>query len=189
MPESEIDRRGFVLGLAGTAAAGWLAENLPALRTTAAYAASVESQQPYEFFTPDEAREFDAVSAQIVPTDDTPGAREAHVVRFVDHYLATVFTSSQSDFRNSLKLLGDAVAASGATHRSFATLSGAEQIALLVNFEKTNRAAFGVCRGATMTGMFSDPSHGGNFNKVGWKLTGYDNRYSWTPPFGYYDRV
>jgi hypothetical protein len=40
-----------------------------------------------------------------------------------------------------------------------------------------------------MLGMFIDPIHGGNFNKVGWKMIGFEDRYSWTPPFGYYDRV
>jgi hypothetical protein len=40
-----------------------------------------------------------------------------------------------------------------------------------------------------MLGMFSHPMHGGNFNKVGWNLIGFEDRYSWTPPFGYYDRV
>ena len=40
----------------------------------------------------------------------------------------------------------------------------------------------------TMTGMFAHPEHGGNFGKIGWKLIGYEDRYSWVPPFGYYDR-
>ncbi len=189
MTESEVNRRDFVFGAASAAVSAWLATHGAELHATAAYAASATSQQPYEFFTADEAREFDAISAQIVPTDDTPGAREAHVVRFLDHYLATVFSNGQSDFRKSLTQLSDAVAASGAGHRSFATLSDADQIALLLNFEKSNRASFNVFRGATMTGMFSDPVHGGNFRKVGWKLNGYEDRYSWTPPFGYYDRV
>src|SRR5450756_2766415 len=84
MPESEVNRRECVCGLAAAAASAWLATHLPELRATAAYAASVGPEEPYEFFTPAQARDFDAISAQIVPTDDTPGAREAHVVRFVD---------------------------------------------------------------------------------------------------------
>jgi gluconate 2-dehydrogenase gamma chain len=84
MPESEVNRREFVFGLAGAAASAWLATHLPELRATAAYVASVGPEEPYEFFTPAQARDFDAISAQIVLTDDTPGAREAHVVRFVD---------------------------------------------------------------------------------------------------------
>jgi hypothetical protein len=36
--------------------------------------------------------------------------------------------------------------------------------------------------------MFASPSYGGNRNLVGWKLLGFDDRFAWQPPFGYYDR-
>jgi gluconate 2-dehydrogenase gamma chain len=189
MLESEVNRREFVFDLAGVAASAWLATHLPELRGIAAYAGSVAPEQPYEFFTADEAREFDAISAQIVPTDETPGAREAHVVRFGDRYFATVFKGAQPTFRNDFKLLADAVAEKTPGSRSFAALSDADQIAFLTTFEKANPVSFGHFRSITMLGMFSDPIHGGNFNKVGWKLIGFEDRYAWTPPFGYYDRV
>jgi gluconate 2-dehydrogenase gamma chain len=35
--------------------------------------------------------------------------------------------------------------------------------------------------------MLSNPEYGGNFNKMGWKLIGFDDRFSWAPPFGWYD--
>ncbi len=38
-----------------------------------------------------------------------------------------------------------------------------------------------------MFGVFSDPSHGGNRDKAGWAMIGFDNRHAWQPPFGYYD--
>lgn len=186
--EFKVDRRDFVFSLAATTSAAWLTTHLPELRAIAAYAGSVSPQQPYEFFTPDEAREFDAISAQIVPTDDTPGAREAHVVRFADRYLATVLTDAQPTFRNDFKVLADAVAERTSASRSFAALNDAEQIACLTTFEKAQPTSYHDFRGLTMLGMFSDPIHGGNFNKVGWKLIGFEDRYSWQPPFGYYDR-
>ncbi len=189
MPESGVNRRDFIFGLGGAAAAAWLATHGCELRAIAAYAASVAPEQPYEFFTPDQARDFDAISAQIVPTDDTPGAREAHVVRFLDRSFATIFKEFQPRFQNDFKLLGDAVAEKTPGSRSFAALSDADQIAFLTAFEKTNPVSFGFFRGGTMLGMFSHPMHGGNFNKVGWKLIGFEDRYSWAPPFGYYDRV
>ena len=189
MTPSGINRRNFVFGLAGGAASTWLAAHAAELRAVAAYAASAAPQQPWEFFTAEEAREFDAISAQIVPTDDTPGAREAHVVRFNDRWLATMQKEAQPVFRNDLKLLGDAVAAKTGNTRSFAALSDADQIGLLVAFEKSTPVSFNHFRGATLQGMFSHPIHGGNFNKVGWTLQGFEDRYSWLPPFGYYDRV
>ena len=189
MRESRVNRRDFVFGLAGTAASTWLAVHAPALRAVAAYAATVDPSEPYAFFTVEQAREFDAISAQIVPTDDTPGAREARVVRFADRYFATAFKAQQPRMRNDFKLLGDAVAKKTPGSRSFASLSDADQIAFLTAFETTDRAVFDDFRALTMLGMFSHPVHGGNAGKVGWKLIGFEDRHSWTPPFGYYDRV
>ena len=35
--------------------------------------------------------------------------------------------------------------------------------------------------------MFADPSWGGNREKSGWKLLGFDDRAIWQSPFGFYD--
>ena len=43
-------------------------------------------------------------------------------------------------------------------------------------------------RGATIAGMFSNPEYGGNRDKIGWKLLGFEDRFSWAAPFGWYDR-
>ena len=189
MTETGVDRRDFVFGLAGTAVGAWLAAHLPELRATAAYAASVAPDEPYEFFTSEQALDFDAISAQIIPTDDTPGAREAHVVRFVDRYVATVAKDEQPGLQDGFRRLGDAVAERTPGSRSFAALSDTDQIEFLTQLERSLPDVFDEFRDLTMLGMFSDPMHGGNFNKVGWKLIGFEDRHSWKPPFGYYDRV
>jgi hypothetical protein len=36
--------------------------------------------------------------------------------------------------------------------------------------------------------MLASPEHGGNFEKIGWKMIGFDDRFVWTAPFGWYDR-
>ena len=48
---------------------------------------------------------------------------------------------------------------------------------------------FGALLFPTMAGMFTNPSYGGNANKVGWALMGFTDQFSWKPPFGYYDRA
>ncbi len=189
MTEFRVDRRDFIFGLASTAGAGWLAAHGAELRAIAEYAAALQPEQAFEFFTPEQAREFDSISAQIVPTDETPGAREANVVRFVDRYLATIARNGQPQFLTDLQRLGDAVAARMPASRSFASLSDADQVTCLTAFEQSNRGAFDRFRSLTMLGLFSDPIHGGNSNRVGWKLIGFEDRHAWVPPFGYYDRV
>jgi gluconate 2-dehydrogenase gamma chain len=189
MGTSGSNRREFLFDMAGAATAAWLTSHGLELRAIAAHVVSAPADEPYEFFTPEQAREFDAISAQIVPTDETPGAREAHVVRFVDRYAATIGKAQQPGWQQAFKELGDAVAKKTPGNRSFAALSDAEQIAFLTELEQAHPWGLGGWRYFTMLGMFSDPIHGGNFNKVGWKMIGFDDRYSWTPPFGYYDSV
>ena len=188
MSESGVNRRDFFFGLAGAGVGTWLVAHASELGAISAHAASVTPDEPYEFFTPEQARDFDAITARIVPTDDTPGALEANVVRFVDRFLATVGKDDQPEMKNHFKLLGDAVAEKTPGSRSFAALNDAGQIALLTQMEKSHRGVFGDFRYYTMLGMFSHPMHGGNFNKVGWKLIGYEDRASWEAPFGFYDR-
>ena len=50
---------------------------------------------PCRFFTPQQAADFDAFAAQIIPTDDTPGAREANVVHFTDYAAQHVRAASK----------------------------------------------------------------------------------------------
>ena len=50
------------------------------------------------FLTPEEARQVDAITVQIIPTDDTPGAREAGALYFVDRSLHTWAAASATPF-------------------------------------------------------------------------------------------
>jgi gluconate 2-dehydrogenase gamma chain len=185
--EAPMERREFLENMAGTAMVGFFGASLTDMRRAGAYAASVAAQEPYEFLTADQARLFDAVSAQIVPTDDTPGAREAHVVRFVDHALATFLKGRRGTITGALADL-DKFSRAAKGKLAFDNRSAADQTAVLLEFEKKKNQSFNVLRGATMAGMFSHPEHGGNFNRIGWKLIGYEDRYSWAAPFGFYDR-
>ena len=142
----------------------------------------------YEFLTADQARLLDVVTAHIVPTDDTPGAREAHVVRYIDHSLATFFSDFQKDFSGLLAEFNEFMATFRPDGASFLQLTHSEQIAALRDLERLKPDVFFPLRGMTMEGMFSHPVHGGNYQKIGWRWIGYVDQYSWAPPFGYYDR-
>jgi len=183
-----MQRRDFVesvtAGLAGAlGAASW--SQLTAL---SANAAAVPETASYEFLTPDQAKLLDVITAHLIPTDDTPGAREAKVVRFIDHALATIFKDNQKDFTKTLADFAEFTSHYRPDGASFLELSPSEQIDAISEVERLKPDVFWDLRGATMTGMFAHPEHGGNFGKIGWKLIGYEDRYSWVPPFGYYDR-
>ena len=178
-----MHRRAFLESMA----VGAFGASLADLRRAGEFAASAGPQQPYEFLNAEQARILDAASALIVPTDDTPGAREAHVVRFADHALATFLAERRTAVTNALSQLND-YARFEKGNTAFADRPPADQLRVLKGFEKKHPAPFNVLRNMTMAGMFSSPEHGGNFNRVGWQLIGYEDRYSWTAPFGAYDR-
>ena len=92
--------------------------------------------QTYRFFTPQQAAEFDAFSAQIIPTDDTPGAREANVVHFTDYVLSTIDRDQQAPVNDAFKALQEQVAKTVPGATSFAAITPAQQIAVMKAMEK-----------------------------------------------------
>jgi gluconate 2-dehydrogenase gamma chain len=190
MSGSELNRRDFVAAVTGVGVSAWMAADPAVLRPVVNFVANARPQDKYDVLSPEQVRELDAVTSTIVPTDDTPGAREAKVVRFIDRSLATWAKDQKPQVENALKVLGDFVAKKQKGNRSFAAVPVAQRTKLLQDFEQAHGGEFnGGFHFATMAGMFANPSYGGNENKVGWKLVGFDDRFSWQAPFGYYDRV
>jgi gluconate 2-dehydrogenase gamma chain len=144
-----------------------------------------------------------AVARLIPADDIGPGAKEAGVAAFIDLQLASAwgigdhfysqgpflagtpqqgyqlaFTPSQM-FR--LGFAGLDRSARKAHGAAFADLAPAQQDALLAQAE-SGKLDFGTLPSATffsallditMEGFFGDPIHGGNRDKVGWKLVGF----------------
>ena len=140
---------------------------------------------PFTVLSPGEAAELGAIVSQIIPSDDTPGAREAGVVYFIDHALATFDSDKRELYTKGL----DATRRKGAElfpSQRIADLRPEQQIQLLQAIEKTG--FFEQVRTHTIMGFFGNPSYGGNRNGVGWKLIGFEDRFQFEPPFGYYDK-
>ena len=151
-----------------------------------AQAAGKSGPMTYRFFTPQQAAVFDAFAAQIIPTDNTPGAREANVAHFTDYVLSTIDSDQQKPVKDAFKALQTQVTKSVPGAISFAVLTSAQQIEIMKAMEKTPE--FGILRGFVITGFFGSPAlGGGNKNEVGWKLIGFEDKFLYQPPFGYYD--
>ena len=184
----DLTRRSFLAQATASLGVFYLGSLTPELLAQAhAHAQSAATSQSgsFRFFTPNQAVDFDAFSAQILPTDDTPGAREANVVHFADYLLSVFEPEQQGDTRNALKTLQEQTSKTVPGATSFAALTSAQQIEVMKAMEKT--PAFGILRGYTLTGCFCDPALGGNKDKVGWKLLGFEDTFLYKPPFGYYD--
>ena len=184
-----MQRRDFVEALSATLAGVMRAGRWTELTAVSAFASSLPIEAPYEFLTSDQARLLDVITAHLVPTDETPGAREAHVVRFMDHALATFFENMQKEFKETLDAFVESTSRYRPDNLAFLEMSSSDQVAALRELERLEPDVFFSIRNMTMLGMFSHPEHGGNYRNVGWQLIGYKAQYSWAPPFGYYDRA
>jgi gluconate 2-dehydrogenase gamma chain len=138
------------------------------------------------FLTAADAVDIEAVAAQIIPTDDSPGAREAGVVYFIDRALGTFFSQLASDYRAQLVTFQAGYRDRYPAARSFASLTSGQQIEFLKGIDKT--PFFTTTHLLTLLGMFTLPDYGGNRNGIGWKLIGFEDTHAFYPPFGYYDR-
>ena len=189
IPEDGYSRRTFLRVAGGALGGAWLTLDLSKV-AQAAHDARVAHEAagtpPTSFLSQAELADVDAISAQIIPTDDTPGAREAGVALFIDRALATFFGRMAPDFRSQLAAFRLRCQAQYPDAGSFAALSDAQQTEFLKQVERT--PFFERVRLLTLVGMFAMPKYGGNRDGVGWQLLGFQDEHIFTPPFGYYDR-
>jgi gluconate 2-dehydrogenase gamma chain len=172
-----LDRRALLKFGGGLWASALLGANMPAV---AAAAATAREQASYRSLSPALGAALDAAAARILPTTDTPGAREAGAVWFMDAMLA-------GDMAKAMPLMEAGVAQlDGAAGGSFADLPDARQDELLREIE--DGEFFGLLRFLTLAGTFTMSKYGGNRGKVGWDILGFERRHSWEAPFGHYDR-
>jgi hypothetical protein len=122
-----------------------------------------------------------AVADRLVPTDELgPGALPAGAVEYVGQALA-------GDDAHLLPAYVAGLTSLDATARdrhgaAFADVAAAEQDALLSELELGGSTAFfELVRRHVFEGMFGDPAYGGNRDRAGWALLGYDGPQAvWT---------
>jgi len=188
MSPQQRSRRQFLIESVAGLGGAWVAANYAGIIEAQAYvqqAASTGQPIKLAFFTEAQAAEVDAMAAQIIPTDSTPGAREARVLNFIDRALTTFEKDEQQAYVKGLQDLDAQTKKLFPSASRFSALSSDQQIQVLTAMEKT--PFFTLVRTHTVTGFFASPIHGGNYNKVGWKLVNYDDSLNHKPPFGYYD--
>lgn len=182
----EHTRREFVSTGATGLGVAWFVTRLPAIEAAARVAAGRRERGTLAVLTPEEAAELEAVAETILPAvDGRPGASQAGVIQFVDTALETFQAGALESVRTGLDGLQRLADARYPGAGPFSRLSGARRAELLREIQ--NDGFFATMRFLTVAGMFSLPSYGGNRDKLGWELLGFEDRFSWQPPFGYYD--
>jgi hypothetical protein len=183
----EFTRRIFLQGSGTLVGSTLLRAGVPAFVAVSQAACSARDEgAAFENITDAEARELLAIASRILPTTDTPGAREAGVIWFFDKTYGSIYADDLAGDRNMLADFQSGVAAAYPGAKLFSDLDESDQDAYLMSRQGT--AFFESVRFKTLAGVFGMNSWGGNQYDVGWKLVGMDGPpHAWSYPFGYYD--
>ena len=178
-------RRTFLTRTSGALGSGWLAAQWPAFLAVAGVACSQrDAQTGYANISEAMGDALSAIAGQIIPSDPAaPGAHEAGVIWFIDAWLGDRGAGMIPLLEDGIRQL-DAIAGGAG---SFAAAEFAEQTRMLRKTEQ--EPFFSAVRFLTIVGMFAMPEHGGNRDKSGWKLVGFQDQHAWQPPFGHYDAM
>jgi hypothetical protein len=182
MTNKQHSRREF-LGQSGSlAAGGWLSLTLPLIAASAQIACSRRDEgADFAHLESMDAIDIAAIAEQIMPSDDTPGASDTGVIWFIDTALGGFEEKSFQLVKNGLDQLNNSLT----NGKRFADLSWQQQTDVLKIHDSS--PLFKKLRFLTVAGMFSMPSRGGNKDKLGWALIGFEDRHAWQSPFGHYD--
>lgn len=183
MQPQDLSRRLFLQQSTGAAAATWARAIIPGLAAISQAACTAkEEQAPLTILGVEEATEFEAIASRIMPTTDTPGAREAGVIYFFDQSFGTFNAPMLPMLRRGL----EALQASVPNGQNFSDLTESEQDELLV--ANQGEPFFFLIRIMTFAGYFGMSEYGGNKDGIGWALLGMDpHTHAYESPFGYYD--
>jgi gluconate 2-dehydrogenase gamma chain len=182
-----LSRRNFLQSTGTLTGAAYLRMLAPGLAAISQAACSAKDEgAAFVILGADEARDFAAIAARIIPTTDTPGATEAGVIHFIDKAFAAEMSGQLEFARASLLEFNDALGSQHANAARLGDLSEDEQDAFLQTREATG--FFNLMWAMTIFGFFSMEKYGGNKDQVGWELIGFEGGHGpWQYPFGYYD--
>ncbi len=205
--DNDISRRGFLSQTLTGISAAWVSANWPAMLSAANHAhraAQSASLAKFDFFSPQQAAEVDAISARIIPSTDTPGAHEAGVVFFIDRALATFAKDNRTVYTDGLSELRVKTQEMFPSARRFSAATPEQQDQILQALDGQPPAAggrrsprgaaaqsfFETVRVHTIMGFLIDPDSDkrGNRDAAGWKAIGREPEHMFQPPFGYYDK-
>ncbi len=203
---TDLNRRNFLTRAGSAVSAVWISAHWPAIVAAAEHAhqaAKSASPAKFQFFSPEQAVEIDAITARIIPSDETPGAREAGVVYFIDRALTTFASDDQKTYREGIPSLQARLREIFPTAEKFSSVTPEQQDKILHSFNDQTASGRGIYRASadaspffetvrvhTIVGFLIDPEsgRGGNRDGVGWKVIGRDREHMFQPPFGYYDK-
>jgi gluconate 2-dehydrogenase gamma chain len=152
------------------------------------------TEQPYRFLSTEEADCIIALTEQIIPRDNYPGATDAGVIYYIDRQLSSVFHYDQQIYREGIESLQ--LACNDMHEKPFQDLPVPVQIMVMEEMEAGNlnsyswpggnlSSFFNLVMKHTMQAFYGSPIHGGNKDYVSFEMLQIDyplvigqNRYN-----------
>jgi gluconate 2-dehydrogenase gamma chain len=205
MKSNPTARREFLLQSGGAVAIAWANAQWPSILAAAQHAhqAAKSGNRHFDVLTPQQARNVEAIAAQIIPSDELPGAREAGVVFFIDRALKTFAKDTLPVYQSGLANVDELIAKQYPGAKTFADATPEQQEALMTILAESLIPSRGGLRRPGLTdsadfmqiiwqhtvyGFLADPDAGGNRDYAGWKAINRDPAHTFSPPFGFYDK-
>ena len=134
---------------------------------------------PWRSLSEDEARTLEAICDRIIPADQDPGAAWAGVVTYIDRQLEGPYHKLRKTYQ--LGIAGTNGTSLTMFGKLFVALTPQQQDAVLQTMDKgqaqgecwkqvSAKSFFDVVVSHTMQGFYGDPRHGGNRERVSWKM-------------------
>ena len=141
--------------------------------------ACVGSISPWRCLSEDEGRTLEAMCERIIPADQDPGAAWAGVATYIDRQLLGPYRKLRKTYR--LGLAGTNETSVEMLGKPFVALTPQQQDAVLQAMDKgqaqgerwkqvSAKSFFDLVLSHTMQGFYGDPRHGGNRERVSWKM-------------------
>jgi gluconate 2-dehydrogenase gamma chain len=139
----------------------------------------IGTSNPWRCLSEDEARTLEALVDRIIPADQDPGALWAGAANFIDRQLVGPYRKLQKTYRLGLTGIHEtSVAIFG---KRFTALAPEQRDEVLRALEKDQapgetwkrtsaKEFFDLVVSHTMQGFYGDPRHGGNRERVSWKM-------------------
>jgi gluconate 2-dehydrogenase gamma chain len=145
--------------------------------------ACAQTEGKWRFFTDAEALVIEAITEQIIPSDEDAGAKEANVINYLDKQLIGFFKKYQETYR--LGIAGVQQSSGIIFGGKFEALEWAQQTEVLQRMEagtadgdiwqtESAQAFFELIRDHTMQGFYGSPRHGGNRRFVSFNMLGLE---------------
>jgi gluconate 2-dehydrogenase gamma chain len=146
---------------------------------------------PHGTFSGLELATVAAACERIIPRDEDPGAKDASVPAYIDRILQTPeLKQMKTDFLQGLAALERR--SRSMFQKTFVDTTPEQQDELLTIFKDSGPATgeahfYEILVTLTLEGFLGDPSYGGNKDRVGWRLVGFDTvgTVAMAPPEGY----